>query len=137
MRLKYFLWISFLINLALIFTTPAHALEIDSVRFGTHPDKTRLVLELSQPTDFKVFTLQKTGSTPYRIVIDLPAFNWNAADVDQPKSGKILDVRTGNISKSFKPFYKLFIMPRETSYGYFYEKVCQLCSPLDTCAHIL
>lgn len=100
MRLKYFLWVSLFINFVLMLTTPVHALDINSVRFGIHPDKTRLVFELSQSTDFKSFTLPKTDTTPYRLVIDMPAFSWNAADVEQPKNGKILDVRTGTISKS-------------------------------------
>ncbi len=73
--------------------THAHALDIQQVRFGVHPDKTRLVIDLSESSDFRVFTL----SDPYRMVIDLPPFNWNAGAVKETLSAGITGVRHGNL----------------------------------------
>ncbi len=45
---------------------------VSSVRVGAHPDKTRFVMELSERPRYRVFTL----ADPYRVVIDLPEFQW-------------------------------------------------------------
>jgi len=50
-------------------------LSINSVRIGSHPDKTRMVVEVSKATDFKAFT----SNDPYRLTISLPPFAWRAA----------------------------------------------------------
>jgi N-acetylmuramoyl-L-alanine amidase len=60
------------------FTAPAIAqpeLTINSVRIGSHPDKTRMVIEVSKAVDFKAFT----SNDPYRLTISLPPFAWRAA----------------------------------------------------------
>lgn len=43
-----------------------------ATRYGVHPDRTRLVVELNEAVAFNVFML----ADPYRIVIDLPEVNW-------------------------------------------------------------
>lgn len=49
--------------------SPAEArLEVRDLRVGVHPDKTRLVIDLSERADYRIFLL----ADPYRIVIDLP-----------------------------------------------------------------
>ena len=77
----------------------AQALEIKSVRYGKHPDKVRLVIDMDKVADFRVFTL----STPYRLVIDLPQFTWSAGKTGKPDGVNITDVRQGmlrdNISR--------------------------------------
>ncbi len=91
----YFISLLFILFL---FPATAHALSVDALRFGVHPDKTRLVLELSDITDFRVFMLDN----PYRMVIDLPAFDWHAQSPEVivkdtgPKTG-IRAVRHGNL----------------------------------------
>ena len=45
---------------------------VTDVRVGHHGDTTRLVLDLTNEVDFKVFALSK----PYRVVIDLPEVGW-------------------------------------------------------------
>jgi N-acetylmuramoyl-L-alanine amidase len=45
-------------------------------RLGDHPDKTRVVLELSRGVPYRVFTL----ADPYRVVIDLPEIDWRVAE---------------------------------------------------------
>lgn len=73
--------------------TPAFAqsLSITSARFGLHPDKARMVLELSAPADFRAFVL----ADPYRLVIDLPAFDWQVGTIEKPPGNYIREVRSG------------------------------------------
>ena len=72
--------------------TYAHALSVNDVRVGTHPDKTRIVFDLSAISDFRVFTL----SDPYRLVIDLPSFDWKAPALTGTNMG-ITALRHGNL----------------------------------------
>lgn len=73
--------------------TQAYALDLEAVRFGLHEDKTRLVLDLDRTSDFRAFVL----GDPYRMVIDLPAFEWRAGDVESPQSAGVLETRHGNL----------------------------------------
>ena len=88
--------------MAIIFmvTAPAYALSIDAVRFGIHPDKTRLVVEMDQISDFRAFTLDN----PHRIVVDLPTYVWNAGTINKPKGSNVIDLRTGLIDQSTSRF---------------------------------
>lgn len=69
----------------------AQALSIDDVRFGVHPEKTRMVVELSEAVEFKTFVLQG----PYRVVVDLPEFSWRVGSIEKPKGAIISNVRHG------------------------------------------
>ncbi len=71
----------------------AHALNIDNVRFGVHSDKTRLVFELDRPAKYRVFVL----SSPYRLVIDMPDFEWRAGSVSKPPTAAVKNVRQGRL----------------------------------------
>jgi len=71
----------------------AFALNIESVRFGLYQEKTRLVLDLDRPSEFRAFVL----SGPYRMVIDLPSFEWKAGDTKAPEDGGVLATRHGNL----------------------------------------
>ncbi|MFP4387083.1 MAG: N-acetylmuramoyl-L-alanine amidase [Alphaproteobacteria bacterium] len=64
------------------------------MRFGTHPDKIRLVIDINDITDFRAFTL----SDPHRLVIDLPRFSWQAAVTQTPSQTLVLDIRQGQLS---------------------------------------
>ncbi len=66
-------------------------LNINSLRIGTHPEKTRMVVELSQPANFRVFYL----SAPPRVVIDLPSFGWKAGTPPLPPGSLVRAVRQG------------------------------------------
>lgn len=84
--------ISSILLLSFIFlTAPALALEVSAARFGVHTDKTRMVLELSEAADFRVFVLPD----PYRLVVDLPAFDWRVGNIEKPKGNYIREVRSG------------------------------------------
>lgn len=88
----------FLFLYLLLATGNAFALEINKIRFGQHPDKLRTVIELNQDTNFKAFTLPKDENNSYRIVIDLPSFDWKAGNLDLPKNKEVMDVRTSQSS---------------------------------------
>ena len=65
---------------------------LQSVRIGEHPDKTRLVLELSEEPSYRVFTL----ADPPRVVIDLPELQGGVEGEALPSSkGLISALRYG------------------------------------------
>jgi N-acetylmuramoyl-L-alanine amidase len=69
----------------------ANDLSVNSLRIGTHPDKTRMVVELSRKADFRAFTLQN----PPRLVLDLPAFDWRAGMPSLPPGSLVGAIRNG------------------------------------------
>ena len=84
----------FILLLGLVFfAAPASALSVDQLRFGVHDGKTRLVLDLSESSDFRVFVL----GDPYRLVIDLPDFDWRAGPLSGPPDTGVKGVRHGNL----------------------------------------
>ena len=66
-------------------------LSINSVRIGTHPDKVRMVVELSRVADYRAFMLQN----PSRLVVDLPNFSWNAGNPSAPPGSLVRAIRNG------------------------------------------
>lgn len=86
---------TFLLSLMLCFLANAsHALEVQSMRVGVHKDKVRIVLDLSELSDFRTFTL----SNPYRMVVDLPDFEWKISNPEHPNASFIKSVRKGTLS---------------------------------------
>jgi len=84
---------AFTVITALLFPANAYALTIKDVRFGHYPDKTRLVIDLDEDTQFRSFVL----ADPYRMVIDLPTFTWNSARIKEQQAAGITAVRHGNL----------------------------------------
>ncbi len=70
---------------------PAMALTVKDVRIGLHPDKTRIVVDLSEMSKFRTFVL----ADPYRLVIDFPAFDWQVGKISNPKASSVASVRQG------------------------------------------
>jgi N-acetylmuramoyl-L-alanine amidase len=65
---------------------------IMSARIGEHEDRTRFVLELSDPVDLRTFTL----SLPNRVVIDMPQVQWHLDGAPRPSgNGAIKSYRYG------------------------------------------
>ncbi|MDA0656108.1 MAG: AMIN domain-containing protein, partial [Proteobacteria bacterium] len=65
---------------------------VTDARIGTHPGQTRLVLDVSRPVQYKIFTL----SNPYRVVVDFPALRWRVNKINHPQSlGVISSYRYG------------------------------------------
>lgn len=67
--------------------------QVDSVRLGVHPDKTRFVLEISEEPPYRIFTLPD----PYRVVIDLPEVDWRVSEeaVRKQSAGGVDALRFG------------------------------------------
>ncbi len=57
----------FLVHIFFIACSYSHAADIKSMRFWQSPEKTRLVLDVSEPVQYKLFTLNK----PNRLVLDI------------------------------------------------------------------
>ena len=65
---------------------------VTSVRLHDHGAHTRLVLELLEATEFKVFSLTE----PHRVVIDLPELAWQLSSEDlMGSAGVVRDLRFG------------------------------------------
>jgi N-acetylmuramoyl-L-alanine amidase len=63
-----------------------------SARIGEHEDRTRLVLELSDPVNLRAFTL----ANPDRVVIDMPQVAWRLGAPPRPSgTGTIKSYRYG------------------------------------------
>src|SRR5262245_30951764 len=62
-----------------------------AARLGQHGETTRFVIELSQKVPLSLFTL----ANPDRVVIDVPALDWNAGAVAKGK-GLVQAWRYGN-----------------------------------------
>ena len=61
-------------------------------RIGEHPDRTRFVVETSDPLPVRVFTL----ADPDRVVVDFPQVEWRLADAQRPSGrGVIKSYRYG------------------------------------------
>lgn len=75
-----------IIALLLATIRPVGAADVSDVRIGVHPDKTRMVIELSGKVPYRFFTLQD----PYRIVVDLPEVEWKIPETPRSPSGGII-----------------------------------------------
>jgi N-acetylmuramoyl-L-alanine amidase len=61
----------------------ASMVSIEGMRIRPSPDKTRLVFDLGQPVDHKIFTL----TDPHRLVIDIQSASLNAQTGDLSLKG--------------------------------------------------
>ena len=91
--------LGFLIKLMLSFclfvgsSFPASASkEILGIRVGDYQDFTRVVLDINQKVEFKIFSL----TNPYRIVIDLPSMRWQKIFKTVKKGKRVLGYRFGH-----------------------------------------
>lgn len=61
-----------------------------------------MVIELSEKSEFKTFMLPKSGDKSYRLVVDLPDFNWKAGSIPSLPGTTVQDVRSGNLKSGIK-----------------------------------
>ena len=88
----FFISISFLISLFIAAPQAAFAANVENVRIGENPGRTRLVLDIDTKIDFSYFVL----SDPYRIVVDLPEVTWQLSGKGSGKGqGLITNYRYG------------------------------------------
>jgi N-acetylmuramoyl-L-alanine amidase len=67
-----------------------------SARIGEHEDRTRLVIELSDPVNLRTFTL----ADPDRVVVDMPQVTWRLSTSPRPSgSGMVKSYRYGLFRK--------------------------------------
>ncbi len=121
---RFIPFVTFILVLLIHFVSPALALDLKDVRFGAHPDKTRVVIELSEKINFKAFILPAEANRPYRLVVDLPDFNWKAGSIPPPKKTTVQDVRSGTLKSGIKRLVidlrkpaqikKAFILPADS-----------------------
>lgn len=82
------------IIIVLLLTTslPALAAEVGKLRVWADPDKTRAVIDLSEPAQYQLFTLQN----PHRVVIDMQSTQLKPGfDASSISSGLIQSIRHG------------------------------------------
>jgi N-acetylmuramoyl-L-alanine amidase len=94
-------------------------------RVGEQPDRTRFVIELSDPLELRVFTL----TNPDRVVVDMPEVLWRLQNPDRPVgSGAVRAYRYGlfrpgdsrfviDLNKPVTPAEPM-ILPPEKGFGY-------------------
>src|SRR6185312_1987046 len=67
-----------------------------SARIGEHADRTRLVIELSDPLNLRTFTL----TNPDRVVVDMPEVQWRVGAPPRPSAyGSVKSYRYGVFRK--------------------------------------
>jgi N-acetylmuramoyl-L-alanine amidase len=82
---------------------PAPEPIVMGARIGEHPDRTRFVVELSDPIDMRTFTL----TNPNRVVIDMPAVQWHLEGPPRPTGhGAVKSYRYG----LFRPGNSRFVI---------------------------
>jgi N-acetylmuramoyl-L-alanine amidase len=80
----------------LLYSAASMAADVSGFRVWTDPEKTRAVLDLSDGTEYQVFTLE----SPHRVVIDLHGSNLNGSlDFESEYAGVITNVRHGQPKK--------------------------------------
>lgn len=102
----------------------AAAAALEDIRLWASPESTRVVLDLSEPANYRLFTL----SGPERVVIDLERMNGEAAEVELPGgTGFVKAVRLGErgrsglrvvLDVSEKVEAKAFLSPPNDTYGH-------------------
>lgn len=88
---RFYAFLLFLVVLAV--SVPSWALDVMSIRFGTHADKERVVIELSAPTKFRAFVM----ASPDRILLDVADFKWKVGGINRPAGSLVTDIRYGTL----------------------------------------
>jgi len=94
-------------------------------RIGEHTDKTRFVVEVSDPITLRTFTLRN----PNRVVVDMPAVQWHMDNAPRPSgNGAIRAYRYGQFRSGNSRFVidlntpvavaPVLIIPPSNGYGY-------------------
>ncbi len=85
---------SYFLAIIIFSVSTVQAFEIENIRLGKHPDKIRMVLDISEVNDFRAFVLQN----PYRMVIDFPKFSWKINSIENAINANIKNIRQGKLT---------------------------------------
>jgi N-acetylmuramoyl-L-alanine amidase len=78
--------------LMIAFASPALSSEVENVRIWAGPDKTRVVLDLNEQVDYRLFTLDD----PHRLVVDIDGARMTGTpELDPEHAGVVQRVRHG------------------------------------------
>ncbi len=82
-----------------LFAGKAISSEINGIRFWQDPEKTRVVFDLSEAVDYKIFTL----TNPVRLVVDISDANLNTiiSSIDLPKT-LVSQIRTSKVAAKLR-----------------------------------
>lgn len=104
---------------SLLWTGSALALTVRDVRIGQHPDKTRIVFDLSEKTEFRTFVL----TDPWRLVVDMPVFGWEAGMTPVSAGSGVRLLRQGPLQPGYSRIVidldrqaairSVFVLPRD------------------------
>ena len=108
---------------ALVFAGAAHSAEVRGLRIWSGPESTRLVLDLSQPVEHRVFSLKD----PNRVVVDLSAARLRPGAPQAQARGYVKGVRSApraggglrvvfDLKQRVKP--QSFALPPNETYGH-------------------
>ncbi len=86
--MMFLIRVLFFLLIANTAATAASAKKVESLRFWTAPDHTRLVFDVSSPVDYKVFVLDN----PSRLVLDLSGVTFNTSLPDFSPSHKVVSL---------------------------------------------
>ena len=104
---------------------PAREPVVMGARLGEHPDRTRFVVELSDPVEMRTFTL----NNPNRVVIDMPEIRWHLEGPPRPSMrGAVKSYRYGMFRPGTARFVldlnkpvlvsDILVLPPEHGFGY-------------------
>jgi len=80
---------------------PSSQTLVIGARIGVHDDRTRFVVELSEPAPMRTFTL----TNPNRVVIDMPSVRWHLEGPPRPTgNGAVRSVRYGEFRQGNSRF---------------------------------
>lgn len=83
--------------------SPVRETVVLGARIGEHQDRTRFVVEVSEPVEMRTFTL----NNPNRVVIDMPAVRWHLDGPSRPSgNGAVRAYRYG----TFRPGNSRFVI---------------------------
>lgn len=86
-----------------VFAADSFAAHIQKIRVGDHPDKTRLVIEMSQKLDYNAFILP----SPERLVIDFKGRNLSCAPLSSVENSRLKFSRKSSDAQTLRLVFDL------------------------------